>query len=107
VFYEHALRMMTQYPTLYADLGVILWVEEQTLDYDEDFLRKAKKYGLIDRVMYGSDQMVWPHAIEKSIKQLDSYDFLSAEDKRKIFYNNAARFLELSIEEIEKHHTGN
>ena len=107
VFYEHALRMMTQYPTLYADLGVILWVEEQTLDYAEDFLRKAKKYGLIDRVMYGSDQMVWPHAIEKSIKQLDSYDFLSAEDKRKIFYNNAARILELSIEEIERHHTGN
>ena len=45
--------------------------------------------------MYGSDQMVWPHGIEKSIKQLDSYEFLTEEDKRDIFYNNAVQFLGL------------
>jgi len=95
VFYENGLRMMTQYPQLYADLGVLLWVDKQPMDYAEQFLRKAKAYGLLDRIMYGSDQMVWPHAIEKSIKQLDSYDFLSEEDKRKIFYKNAVQFLEL------------
>lgn len=95
VFYENALRLMLQYSRLYADLGVILWVHEQPMDYAENFLRKAKKYGLIDRIMYGSDQMVWPHAIEKSIKQLNSYDFLTEEDKRKIFYGNAANFLKL------------
>ena len=95
VFYENALRLMLQYSQLYADLGVILWVHEQPMDYAEKFLKKAKKYGLIDRIMYGSDQMVWPHAIEKSIKQLNSYDFLTEEDKRKIFYDNAANFLNL------------
>lgn len=95
VFYENALRLMVQYPQLYADLGVILWVHEIAMDYAENFLRKAKRYGLIDRIMYGSDQIVWPHAIEKSIIQLDSYDFLTEEDKRKIFYHNAANFLNL------------
>lgn len=95
VFYENALRLMLQYSHLYADLGVILWVHEQPKDYAENFLRKAKQYGLLDRIMYGSDQMVWPHAIEKSIKQLDSYDFLTEEDKRNIFYNNAHTFLKL------------
>lgn len=95
VFYENALRLMLQYSQLYADLGVILWVHKQPMDYAENFLKKAKQYGLLDRIMYGSDQMVWPHAIEKSIKQLDSYDFLSQEDKRKIFYENAAKFLNL------------
>ncbi len=95
VFYENALRLMLQYSQLYADLGVILWVHEQPMDYAEKFLRKAKQYGLLDRVMFGSDQMAWPHAIEKSIKQLDSYDFLSQEDKRKIFHDNAFKFLKL------------
>lgn len=94
-FYENALRLMLQYSHLHAGLGVILWVHEQPRDYAEQFLRKAKKYGLLDRVMFGSDQMVWPHAIEKSIKQLDSYDFLTEEDKRAIFYDNAKRFLKL------------
>ena len=95
VFYDNALRMMTQYPQLYVDLGVLLWVDKQPLDYAEQFLRKAKKIDLIDRIMFGSDQMVWPHAIEKGIKQLDSYDFLTEEDKRKIFYKNAVEFLDL------------
>lgn len=95
VFYENALRLMLQYSHIYADLGVVLWVHEQPMDYAENFLRKAKQYGLLDRVMYGSDQMVWPHAIEKSIKQLDSYDFLTPKDKRRIFYQNAYEFLKL------------
>ncbi|WP_086478450.1 MULTISPECIES: amidohydrolase family protein [Arenibacter] len=95
VFYENALRMMLQYSQLYADLGVILWVHEQPMDYAESFLKKAKQYGLLDRVMFGSDQMVWPHAIEKSIEKLQSYEFLTEEDKRKIFYENAVRFLKL------------
>ena len=95
VYYENALRLMQQYSQLYTDLGVILWVHDQPMDYAEQFLLKAKKYGLIDRIMFGSDQMVWPHAIEKSINQLKSYDFLSEEDKTKIFYINAVNFLNL------------
>jgi hypothetical protein len=95
VYHEKAIRLMVQYPQLYTDLGVILWVHEMTLDYAEAFLRKAKKFGIIDRVMFGSDQMVWPHAIKKSIDQLNSYDFLSAEDKKKIFHDNAVKFLKL------------
>jgi predicted TIM-barrel fold metal-dependent hydrolase len=98
VFYENALGLMLQYSHLYADLGVLLWVHEQPMDYAENFLIKAKQYGLLERVMYGSDQMVWPHAIEKSINQLDSYSFLTEEDKRKIFYENAVRFLKLENE---------
>lgn len=94
-YYRHALELMRTYPRVYADLGVLLWYDKPELDYGEAFLRKAKKYGFIDRIMYGSDQMVWPHAIEKSINQLDSYDFLTEEDKRKIFYENAVHFLGL------------
>ena len=94
-YYEHTLEVMRTYPRVYADLGVILWWDKPEMDVAEAFLRKAKRYGFIDRVLYGSDQMVWPHAIEKSINQLNSYDFLTLEDKEKIFYKNAKEFLKL------------
>lgn len=94
-YYEHTLEIMKTYPQVYTDLGVILWYDTYEKDIAEAFLRKAKRYGFIDRVLFGSDQMVWPHAIEKSIKQLDSYDFLTPEDKRDIFYNTAIQFLDI------------
>ena len=59
---------------------------------------------MLDRVMFGSDQMVWPHAIESSLEELESIDFLSEQDRRNILYNNAARFLNLTEEQIATHH---
>jgi predicted TIM-barrel fold metal-dependent hydrolase len=66
-FYENTLRMMDGYPNLYADLGVALWLHPLTKDYGTKFLKSAKEYGFIDRVLFGSDQMVWPEAITSSI----------------------------------------
>ncbi len=54
--------------------------------------------------MFGSDQMVWPGVIERSIVVIEEAPFLSDELKRDIFYNNAARFLRLSEREIARHH---
>ena len=54
--------------------------------------------------MFGSDQMVWPETIGRSIRVIEEAPFLSDQQKRDILYNNAARFLRLSEEEIERHH---
>jgi uncharacterized protein len=54
--------------------------------------------------MFGSDQMVWPGVIEPAIKAIEQAPFLTRQQKRDIFYNNAARFLRLSREEIARHH---
>ena len=51
--------------------------------------------GFIDRIMFGSDQMEWPEAIAKAIEAVDSAAFLNADQKRAIFYDNAARFFRL------------
>jgi uncharacterized protein len=70
-------------------------------------LRQLKKFidaGFGKRVMFGSDQMVWPELIERSIEIIERAPFLSEEQKRDIFYNNAARFLRLSEREIARHH---
>ena len=92
---EHAIRLMAYYPQLYTDLAVLLWVEPNTQRYVKEFLRNAKEAGYLDRIMFGSDQMVWPYAIGKSIQFLNSLTFLTRKEKDDIFYNNAAGFLKL------------
>jgi hypothetical protein len=39
-----------------------------------------------------------------AVDAIESADFLTPEQKRDIFYNNAARFLRLSEAEIARHH---
>jgi predicted TIM-barrel fold metal-dependent hydrolase len=46
-------------------------------------------------MLFGSDQMIWPETIRLAIETTESTDFLTDEQKRDIFYNNAARFLRL------------
>ena len=48
--------------------------------------------------------MVWPELIEISIAIIEEAPFLNETQKRDILYNNAARFLRLSEEEIAQHH---
>lgn len=94
-WHEHALRLMAYYPQLYTDIAVMLWVEPNSQRAITDFLKNAKHAGYLNRVMFGSDQMIWPYAIEKSIRFLNSLTFLTKQDKEDIFYNNAARFLQI------------
>ena len=94
-FYENTLRMMDGYPNLYTDLGVEMWLHPMTKDFAVKFLRSAKEYGVLDRVMFGSDQMVWPEAITSSINFLNALNFLTKEEKEMIFYKNAKKFLSI------------
>ena len=92
-FFENTLRMMDGYPNLYADLGVELWLHPLTKDYGTRFLKSAKEYGFLDRVLFGSDQMVWPEAISSSIDFLNAMNFLTKDEKEMILYRNAKKFL--------------
>ena len=94
-FYREALSIMRVYQHVYADLGAVLWVEELAKENAVEFLRKAKLAGILDRVMFGSDQMNWPSAIGDSIAYLESLGFLTAEEKRMVLYDNARRFFGL------------
>jgi uncharacterized protein len=100
---EYALMMMSMYPQLHADVGVLSWMPgmEGVL---ETFLRQAQQMRMLNRVMFGSDQMVWPEAIGLAVERINAFGFLSVEEKADIFYNNAARFLGLSEEAIARHH---
>jgi uncharacterized protein len=102
-FSANALMMMAMYPQLYVDLGVLSWMPGMDT-WLVPFLRQAKEGRMLDRVMFGTDQMLWPEAIAVAIDRINGYEFLTVEEKGDIFYDNAARFLELSEETIERHH---
>lgn len=90
---DEMIAMMYQYPQLYADVSTISWVIPRTAFYD--YLEAFVRAGLGKRIMFGSDQMVWPEKIGAAVEAIEQAPFLTAEQKRDIFYNNAARFLRL------------
>lgn len=92
-FGEEMIAMMYQYPQLYADVSTITWVIPRTAFYD--YLESLVRAGLGNRIMFGSDQMVWPEMIGAAIETIQEAPFLTAEQKADIFYNNAVRFLRL------------
>jgi predicted TIM-barrel fold metal-dependent hydrolase len=99
---DEMIAMMYQYPQLYADVSTISWVIPRTAFYD--YLEAFVRAGLGKRLMFGSDQMVWPEKIGKAVEAIEQAPFLTEEQKRDVLYNNAARFLRLSEEEIARHH---
>jgi hypothetical protein len=100
---EEMIAMLGAYPQLYVDIGGIQWFYPQAYFYEQ--LRKLIDAGFGKRVMFGSDQMNWPGVIEPAIAIVEEAPFLSEEQKRDIFYNNAARFLRLGEQEIARHHS--
>ncbi len=99
---DELLALMWTHPQVYVDIGVINWALPRQAFHR--YLERIVEAGFGKRVMFGSDQMVWPEAIEIAIEAVSSADFLSEEQKRDIFYNDAARFLRLSDSEIARHH---
>src|SRR5690606_2611934 len=108
LFAEHAgypyrdemIAVMYQYPQLYADVSTISWVIPRTAFYD--YLEAFVKAGLGKRLMFGSDQMAWPEKIGAAVEAIEQAPFLTPEQKRDIFYNNAARFLRLEESDLSR-----
>ena len=99
---DELLAMLWTHPQVHVDISGIITDLSRPAFYS--YLKKIVEAGFIKRIMFGSDQMIWPQLIEEAIKTIEEADFLTASQKRDIFYNNAARFLNLSKEEIRKHH---
>ena len=94
--------LLFAHPHVYVDVSMIVYGEPRPAFYR--FLQGLVEAGYGDRVMFGSDQMIWPGVIEPAIRSIEEAPFLTDAQKRDILYNNAARFLRLSDEEIRRHH---
>ena len=95
-FLDEMIAMMYHYPNLYGDLSTMSWVIPRAAFHQ--YLEALVRAGLGNRLMFGSDQMRWPEKIGEAIEAIEEADFLSEEQKRDIFFNNAARFLRLEEE---------
>jgi predicted TIM-barrel fold metal-dependent hydrolase len=95
---DDLLALMYAHPQVYVDVGVIVYTQPRAAFYR--YLQRIEEAGFGKRVMFGSDQMVWPGVIERAIKVINDAPFLSHTDKRDILYNNAARFLRLTPEQM-------
>ncbi len=101
-YVDKTVSLMYTYPTAYGDLSTLTWIVPRNVFHK--YLQELMEAGLGKRLMFGSDQMLWPQRIEDGIDAINAAVFLTKEQKRDIFYNNAARFLNLGEEEVMKHH---
>jgi hypothetical protein len=101
-FLDEILAIVRQYPSAYIDIGAIvhLFPKEEVYRYFGTLINA----GAGRRILFGSDQMGWPQTIGYSIDVIRNAPWPN-EVKRDILYNNAARFLRLSDEEIVFHHS--
>ena len=90
---DRMIQMLYTYPRLYVDVAVIDWYLPRKEFHQ--YLKRLVDAGFGSRIMFGSDQMVWPAMIEVAIESIQSADFLTPRQKRDILYNNAARFFRM------------
>lgn len=93
-YLQETKAILYMYPQVHADLSAINWIIPRQEFHD--YLQALMTAGLGDRLMFGSDQMVWPEAITLAVQGVDSAPFLTPAQKRAIFHDNAARFLKLA-----------
>jgi hypothetical protein len=103
---REAQAIMQQYPQVYIDISP-LWLAAatpETYRLFEEGLLDLYAMGVGERIMFGTDQMAWPESMGMAIEMIESSERLTEAQKRDILYNNAARFLGLSEEEIARDH---
>ncbi|MBB3763591.1 amidohydrolase family protein [Sphingomicrobium lutaoense] len=101
-FRDRMKALMMAHPQVHADVGVLAYTRRPSQFHG--FLCDLVDAGFGDRILYGTDQMVWPDTIPLAIKAIETAPCLDAQQKRDIFYNNAARFLRLDEATIARHH---
>jgi len=99
---DEMIAMLFSHPNLYVDVASNNWGFPRKQFYDH--LKRMVDAGFEKRILFGSDQMLWPQAIRIAVESIEKAPFLSASQKRDILYNNAARFLRLSKEEVSSDH---
>jgi hypothetical protein len=91
---DNLLTLLQASSHVYVDVAGLIWSYPRK-EVDE-YIRRIVEGGFGDRIMFGTDQLVWPKLMETSIEVIDRASYLTPQQKRDILYNNAARFLRLT-----------
>jgi predicted TIM-barrel fold metal-dependent hydrolase len=96
-FDNETLALLADYATVYFDMSI---VNDGPADVHEAKLRRFIDAGFGDRIMFGSDT----RPAGPILRRLETIQWLTAEQRRAILYDNAARFLRLDAQTIARHH---
>lgn len=88
-FFDHALYMLYAYQNIYLDTGVVNWILGESVF--NRMLKEAVETTGSDRIVFGSDQMVWPQMITPAVRSIKSAKYLTDKDKKRILSENAVR----------------
>ena len=97
-FLDDTIALMMQYQQVYVDISAIDWL--LTEKEFHGYLERLVNARLGSRILFGTDQMIWPDAVGRAIRAVESADFLTREQKRAIFFDNAVRFLRLDADAL-------
>lgn len=90
---DRMIALMYAHPQVYAEIGILPVAYRDSAFHI--YLQALIDAGLEDRILFGSDQTVWPELIRVAIARVWNAPGLSRAQKRKILYDNAARFLRI------------
>jgi hypothetical protein len=92
---DNLLTLLQANSHVYVDVAGLIW--SYPIKEVNRYIQRIVEAGFEDRVIFGTDQLLWPNLMSQSINIIDTADYLTPEQKRDILYNNAARFLRLPV----------
>jgi hypothetical protein len=102
-FEDDVIEMMKTYDNFYVDIGATIWWSTSGEMISKSFIKRAVDEGVVDKILFASDEMIWPDALTAAVNYIKQANYLTKDEKEKILYYNAATFLKLSEEEISEH----
>ena len=90
---DNMLTLLQANSHVYVDVAGLIW--SYPIKEVNRYIERLVDAGFGDRVMFGTDQLVWPKLMAYSIGIIQNADYLTTAQKRDILYNNAARFLRI------------
>ena len=95
-FVDETIALLRDFPNVYLDMSVLNSVGPAALH--DASLRRIVDAGFADRIMLGSDDQ----DLAIVLSRIEDADFLTADQKRAIYYDNAARFLRFDRATIDR-----
>jgi uncharacterized protein len=90
---DNLLTLLQANSHVYVDVAGLIW--SYPIKEGNRYIERIVDAGFEDRIMFGTDQFMWPKLMGYSIGIIQNADYLTPEQKRDILYNNAVRFLRL------------
>lgn len=100
---DEIINLLYNHPQVYVDIAILTYDSIIPRKAFHDFLQSLMDHGFGKRIMWGIDDGSYD-SITDATDAIVSADFLTEKQKADIFYNNAARFLRLTDEQIAAHH---